>query len=245
MHQRGQRNRYERLWRGLFTDLRDTVLARIDAIAGQRAGGIVRQRTVYPEDMADIIDPDDLAVRWAAVSRKLNETGLVLGGQFQRAMWPAGEETPWDADSAALKRMLDGEFGVSRYLEVATARQKDLASAVARVSEAGGDYGDIRSALVEQFGQMTDYESTRIAVTETTRGYGAGGQAWRQSAGVEQKEWVCSFVNSRETHMQAHGQTVGNNDYFVVGGDTMEFPGGGSDPAENINCSCVVVPAGT
>jgi hypothetical protein len=44
--------------------------------------------------------------------------------------------------------------------------------------------------------------------------------------------------------MEVHGQIRALSEQFQVGGDSMDGPGQGSDPAENINCRCVVIPEG-
>lgn len=56
------------------------------------------------------------------------------------------------------------------------------------------------------------------------------------------KEWICSFVRSRDTHIRADGQEVGRDEDFRVGGYPASYP---ADPrlpvAEVANCNCNVI----
>lgn len=53
------------------------------------------------------------------------------------------------------------------------------------------------------------------------------------------KEWVCTFHNSRQSHIDAHGQTVALSDPFLIGGWPGRFPHDPNLPAgEVINCRC-------
>lgn len=87
-----------------------------------------------------------------------------------------------------------------------------------------------------------------VAVTETTRAYGAATMA----AGVEQsrvtgrvlnKTWRTSHDERvRMGHRDADGQTVPVFMPFQVGGEPLQFPGDPSGSPENvINCRCSVV----
>ena len=55
------------------------------------------------------------------------------------------------------------------------------------------------------------------------------------------KAWVTSFINSRDTHIAANGQTVGINEYFTVGGYRAKTPRDPSLPIQELaNCHCSV-----
>ena len=56
---------------------------------------------------------------------------------------------------------------------------------------------------------------------------------------VTVKTWICQFINSRDTHMEAHGQQVAAGEFFTIGGFPAEYPGDMSLPAsETVNCQC-------
>ena len=84
-----------------------------------------------------------------------------------------------------------------------------------------------------------------ISRTEIHMAAGHGSQLAAESTGIPLKKvWIsASDERTRETHSDAdaryHADPIALKDSFTVGGDSMEQPGGGSDPAENINCRCV------
>lgn len=83
-----------------------------------------------------------------------------------------------------------------------------------------------------------------IARTEVTASSTIGTQeAWRQSGVVSGKEWLAALDSrTRETHIHAHGQVVGIDDVFTVGGATGSGPGMMSSAAESVNCRCSIAP---
>lgn len=60
--------------------------------------------------------------------------------------------------------------------------------------------------------------------------------------GVERKQWI-AFIDdkTRDDHEEAHGQTVGIDQPFTVGGDSIMAPGEGSGE-QVINCRCDMLP---
>lgn len=83
-----------------------------------------------------------------------------------------------------------------------------------------------------------------IARTEVTASSTIGTQeSWRQSGVVTGKEWVAALDSrTRETHIEAHGQVVGLDDNFTVGGATGPGPGMMSSASESVNCRCSIAP---
>ncbi len=56
------------------------------------------------------------------------------------------------------------------------------------------------------------------------------------------KEWQTQFNNSRDTHITADGQVVGQNDNFRVGGEFAQYPKAPNLSAkETVNCRCNVI----
>ena len=52
------------------------------------------------------------------------------------------------------------------------------------------------------------------------------------------KRWICMFHNSRESHMDNHGEVVAFDERFSNG---LRYPGDESAPAnETVNCQCVM-----
>lgn len=83
-----------------------------------------------------------------------------------------------------------------------------------------------------------------IARTEVTASSTIGTQeSWKQSGVVAGKEWIAALDSrTRETHIHAHGQIVGIDDDFTVGGATGTGPGMMSSAAESVNCRCSIAP---
>jgi hypothetical protein len=53
------------------------------------------------------------------------------------------------------------------------------------------------------------------------------------------KVWACTFLNSRQDHMDADSQSIPQSEPFIVGGEEMMEPGDDSASADQIvNCSC-------
>ena len=56
------------------------------------------------------------------------------------------------------------------------------------------------------------------------------------------KEWQCSFVRSRDTHIRADGQTVERDEDFRVGGYPASYPADPRLPVQEVaNCNCNVI----
>ena len=55
------------------------------------------------------------------------------------------------------------------------------------------------------------------------------------------KVWACTFLNSRQDHIDADGQSVPQSEPFMVGGEEMMEPGDDSASADQIiNCACTM-----
>lgn len=79
-----------------------------------------------------------------------------------------------------------------------------------------------------------------IARTEVV-GASNGGtlEAWKQSQIVETKVWLAALdARTRDTHIEAHGQTVPIDEDFTVGGGKGPAPGQIGIAEEDINCRC-------
>ena len=98
--------------------------------------------------------------------------------------------------------------------------------------------------LKKQFKKYSKYQALRIVRTESTRAanFGIEQSAKTVFAGKDLiKRWSAALDGrEREWHNRANNQEVPENDYFVVGGESIKRPGEGS--ARNvINCRCSAV----
>lgn len=104
------------------------------------------------------------------------------------------------------------------------------------------------SYMVDKLGDP-DFNRNRalvIARTESTTAAGYGALLGADSSDYETaKMWISVLdANTRPTHVEANGETVGLDETFVVGSSLMQYPGDISAPAnECINCRCCVAVA--
>lgn len=187
-----------------------------------------------------VLDPEKMAADMARKARPANRQALVLGGDFERSLKADPSAYDWSDGNAAIDRYM-GEFGAAHYGDVAMVTRQQMMAVVAKGIKEKATWDEVRFALVQKLGSMTEARAANIAVTETTKLYNTGGQAFREEFNIGHKQWLCSFVNSRDTHLDADGQVVRNDEYFDVGGDRMKHPGGGNRAEENCNCNCLVV----
>lgn len=111
----------------------------------------------------------------------------------------------------------------------------------------GIEVGDGMDAMTERveavMGERIRSSAETIARTEVN-GAANGGTllAWKQSGVVEGKEWLAALDDrTRDDHVDAHGQVVGLDEDFDVGGARGPCPGSMGDPAQDCNCRCTII----
>ena len=99
--------------------------------------------------------------------------------------------------------------------------------------------GQVENALPKKFmGRASTIARTEGGALSQFGQY----DAVEKSGLITVKEWQTQFNNSRDTHIQADGQVVGQNELFVVGGERAEYPKAPNLSAkETINCRCNVI----
>lgn len=95
-------------------------------------------------------------------------------------------------------------------------------------------------AAVRDSGVVSAARAEMVARTEIIGAYNGGLEAGWQQSGLEgQKVWIAALdQRTRETHMEAHGQMVGLDEEFEVGGVSTKGPGQTGVASEDINCRC-------
>lgn len=107
-------------------------------------------------------------------------------------------------------------------------------------TESVGELGD---RIAEVFDDARGFRTETIARTEVGSALNFGRNEEMGMQGIEQKQWLAIFSNTREDHAEADGQIVAINEMFVVGGEELEYPQDPSGSAGNvINCQCSVSP---
>lgn len=234
------RKRLESRFAAHFGRVQEEFLTALDKHRGALSLAGVRKLALPPEIEA-ALDPERMAADLVTNLAATNRWGIVLGGTFERdASIPAPEDSPWNEQMPQARRTAQ-QYGSRYYSGIAQTTREHMTDVVSRALDSGLDFAGIKAAVEDAFGAMRDSRAANIAFTETTRLYGAGGQAFRDEYQIGRKQWVCSFIRSRDTHIRAHGQVVDNGQPFRVGADLMMFPGGGRDAAENCNCNCLSV----
>jgi|GEM_PF-2674506 len=99
---------------------------------------------------------------------------------------------------------------------------------------------ELNDRLKKRWTKDRFWRSKRIVRTETTTASNRGLRAGVDATGKDyDKSWSAAFVDTRQDHADVHGQTVGKEEYFNVGGFKLYEPGDPSAPAAQVvNCMC-------
>jgi HK97 family phage portal protein len=107
----------------------------------------------------------------------------------------------------------------------------------------GESIGELGDRVSEVFDIAKGFRTETIARTEVGSSLNFGRDVTMKDQGVEQKQWICIFSNSRDDHEEAHGQTVNIDEKFQVGDDELDYPQDpAGDPSNIINCQCNSAP---
>jgi len=230
--------KFRRVFSKYFADLGRRVLEAWDKSEQQAFS--VREVLALPAEVDRVLDSGAMAADMARRAQPAVRGGLVLGGAFERGLVFDPAAMPWKEDEDIIDQYV-ARHGASHYMEIADDTRQRYVETVAEAVKENKSWDEIRLAVVDEIGSMTESRAANIAMTETTKVYGAGGQAFREKFEVSYKQWIASFVNTRDTHAAADGQVVGNDEYFSVGDDSMAWPGTGSSAKENCNCACCAI----
>lgn len=232
---------YRKVFTGLFTDLKGEFLNRFDAGKQSVQTWRARYDQVGGFDWVDeVLSPKRLSQIMQQRSKPYTMRGLILGGNFDGDLVSPPGRSKWGADAKALVKYA-AEYGDAYWNGVADTTHKQMTGLLGKMIEERATWDEIRAAVAEAFDAMATGRAANIATTETTKLMGAGAQAFREEFELLRKQWVASFVNTRDTHAEADGQVVENRAYFEVGRDRMLYPGGGTEAEENCNCNCAAV----
>ena len=106
---------------------------------------------------------------------------------------------------------------------------------------------EMAETLRQTFDSWEEYRAANIARTETISAMNAGDIEGVRQSGLEDsllKCWLSSRDAAvRETHQQADDEYqdgIPIDEDFIVGADSMDAPGEGTDPAEVCNCRCTL-----
>ncbi|MBS3777225.1 MAG: hypothetical protein KGY70_18665 [Bacteroidales bacterium] len=99
---------------------------------------------------------------------------------------------------------------------------------------------ELNDRLKKRWTKDRFWRAKRIVRTETTTASNRGLRKGVDATGKDyDKTWSAAFVDTRQDHIDAHGQTVGKDEYFNIGGAQMFEPGDPAGPVEQVvNCMC-------
>lgn len=167
---------------------------------------------------------------------------LIVEERGNAAIGEAGQEFAFLMSGRKVREFIDAHSAEAITNTSSTTRDR-LRAAIGEGVEANETLDQLIARVDDVFDGRRKNVAT-IARSETTPAYGmASVEGWEQSGVVEFKEWLTAHDDAvRESHREADGQTVRLDQDFTVGTDSMQFPGGGSIPEENLNCRCVQLP---
>lgn len=132
-------------------------------------------------------------------------------------------------DKGALKSLEKGDLANKRL-------KREFAQGILK-----GDDDKKMVKRIQRVTGMQESDAMRVLETERTRVIGMAQQStaeeYEQKTGRKtKKRWICTFHNSRESHVALHGTVVNADAEFANG---LKFPGDPNAPAnETVNCRC-------
>lgn len=94
--------------------------------------------------------------------------------------------------------------------------------------------------------RMPAYRTEMIGRTESIRASNAAAEQTYDAFGIRSRSWLSTQDDrTRDTHLEADGQSKPLGESFRVGGYDMDYPGDashGAPPSEFINCRCTTIP---
>jgi hypothetical protein len=142
---------------------------------------------------------------------------------------------PYYPEKKAIERGFDLKKGKEKITDIVT-------GGIIR----GNSVNQIAKDLMDGITTMSKSSSIRTARTAITEAENAGRQAaseqLEEKGVILKKRWVAAHDSrTREAHLDADGQTVDNDEPFVVGGEELMYPGDDSLGASGwnlYNCRC-------
>lgn len=216
--------------------------------------------------LADILNNDDLtpdervqqaedkakefAAAWATLLAAAYASIGKAAGNALYAQWKADgllpDEATYATEAANADTVIqDKADSISNYTA-------DRLHSVLTDALAAGTTAALLAALSGEYDQWTGKNTSDgggsragvVGVTEANTAWNAGMNDAATLATlhfdlVASQTWNAVMdARTRDEHAAANGQTVAMGETFSVGGEDMYYPGGGGDPANNINCRC-------
>jgi len=241
-----------------FVQTRDAVLSRLRKYGPKHEGAYAGwSRRKVLADLAKRKGIDDIninrnleAARLRNVMRPIMvETVTASGKSMQRAL---GLDVNFNANDPTVMPWIG-----SRLEQFSNQVSGTTFDDIDTVLRAGFSEGKPMSVMADELRHTFDvadkYRAPLIARTEIAAGSNKADLLAIRASGVQsrlKKAWLSAQDGHvRDTHIAAESKyaaggspgPIAVNGVFKVGGDTMEAPGNGSLPEENINCRCTMI----
>lgn len=187
---------------------------------------------------------EQLSAQWRGIFndyilRGYNEGWLQLSAEVsQTVSWSVYRD-----EAASIAREQAG----AKVVGIQQTTVDEIRTLLGKAVEEGWSPDKLAGEIGNLYDGFSDARSMTIARTEMTSAMNAGKEAHAEA--VEQqydikldKTWIATDDDrTRETHVDADGQTVTREESFDVGGASLDFPGDPSGPPEEIiNCRCTM-----
>jgi hypothetical protein len=228
----------------------------LDKLAAQFRGQLERELKAAMRDMID---------RWEATHHVDMPRGFVdrIGATYLQMASAAIEafsgrilqqskhlgfqlERKEDFSQTMRRRALQyiGQEAVRRRIQQVTeTTRRQIVGAVDRGYRDGSPLPEVASSIRGFIPAIARYRADAIARTETHGAANYGSNEAAKLTGLPlRREWLSAEdERTRETHKEADGQIVGQDEAFSVGGELLMYPGDPSgSPEETVNCRCTL-----
>lgn len=220
--------------RAIFSREQKLMLKALKEQSGQRG---LEARAFYDEVL------DKTSDDWRQTLNAIWLKGLEDGWHLAVADF-GGEGLPWSVYEVMAAEYASRHAALQVSMIQDTTR-REVAKIIQTAIEEGWAVDQIALELARKFDDFKGPRATTIARTETAQAVNRGKwdharEAARRYGWQVRRRWSAILDERvRETHAAAHGQEVGLNEPYLVGGAHLAHPGDPAGPArEVINCRC-------
>lgn len=227
-----------------MTAQRDRVLARLEDVMKSIAGedNIEKIKSFYKEKDVKVTAVFDKTAENKVVAEfifpYLKEFADAAGADALSALNPAND---YNTSKRLYERIKKHAEKLAEDINNTTV--DGLEGIISEGVASGAGVREISGQIAEKYNEFDTFRSERIARTETTMANNEGMlEAYKQSDVATHKEWIATMDDrTRDAHAAADGEMVPVDEPFSSG---LMYPGDPSaDPADTINCRCVIAPA--
>ena len=188
--------------------------------------------TMFKHDIAKTLDPITAATLQTAGAELLDEIGR--------------PDDPWKMAPQQVKAFIASRENLIK--GVGDTAFNQLKTSITAGVDAGETTEELAARVRSVFNHLGNFESLRIAMTETSAAYGKARHEAMSDAGIEFKAWLTSHGNNvRFAHEEAEENFGPDNpipvdEPFTVDGEQLMHPGDpAGSPGNVINCHCIEI----